>query len=91
MKTRTYPHTQTNLFPLYVYTSDVDRLQNSIDRQDGYKMHQIFLVSKGVGILHICDKTYCLEEGDLFYISANTGHSYAPVDKSFSTTYISFP
>lgn len=90
MKTRIYSDDETMFFPIYASTSSVNILQNAVDRPHGYHMDQIFLVESGNGILNITEKTYYLEEGDLFYISANIEHSYAPVDDAFSTTYISF-
>lgn len=90
MKTRIYSDNETMFFPIYASTSSVNIFQTAVDRPNGYHMDQVFLVENGNGMLNICGKTYYLEVGDLFYISANIGHSYTPIDDAFSTTYISF-
>lgn len=90
MKIRIYDNLNQTFFPIYPSTCDIDHLQEKLKRQDGYPMHQIFLVSDGNGIINIGGKTFTLEKNDLFYIKANIPHGYHGTDENFKTSYLSF-
>lgn len=90
MKIRLYNKKQLELFPVFLSTVAIDRLQEKIVRPDGFKTHQLFVISKGCGILKINDKTYNLSANDFFYIEKDFPHEYYGTDENFSTSFISF-
>ena len=90
MKIKIFSPEQTTFFPLYPSTVDINSAQIPISRNEGYKNHQLFVVTDGNGILNIEDKIFNLENGDMFYIKKDIPHKYYGFDSSFSTTYISF-
>ena len=90
MKIKMYNDAQLSFFPIYVATIDIKFRQDKITRPEGYKMHQIFLVHGGIGVLNIGGKSFEICENDLFYIAADVPHEYYGYDKNFMTSYISF-
>lgn len=90
MKLRLYSKSQGDLFPVYISTAAVNRLQEKINRQGGFNTHQLFVVSNGNGILRIADKTYKLAKNDFFYIAKETPHEYYGTDTEFAATFMSF-
>lgn len=90
MRIRTYQESELDYFPIYASTSNVNFVQASINRPDGYNIHQVFMVNNGCGVLKIDNTEFYLEENDLFYISSETPHAYYPIDDNFSTSYLSF-
>ena len=90
MRVKIYKPEQTNFFPIYFATSNINYPQQDIFRPDGFEMDQIFLVSSGSGILKIEGRIYTLEENDLFYISKNIPYEHLSTTENFSSTYITF-
>ncbi len=90
MKVRVYPKDQTSLFPLYAYTSSINTPQPKITRDQGYKAHQIFIVSDGYGVFEIEGKVFEIEKNDMFFIEKGVPHTYHSLDEDFSFTYLSF-
>ena len=90
MKIRIYEKNQLSFFPIYALTIDYNTIQNAVTRENGYENPQIFLVNSGEGVLNIDNKSFTLSEGDLFFISAHTPHSYFGTNDAFTTSYISF-
>ena len=80
----------TDLFPVYLSTVDVNHHQERVSRPNGCNVNQLFIVSKGNGILNINGESYSLSVNDCFYIEKNFPHEYYGTDEHFSTTFISF-
>jgi len=64
--------------------------QCTIQRKNGYPLHQLIFSKHGEGIVTIQDKKYILHEGDYVYLKANEPHHYEPTTDMWSTDWIQF-
>lgn len=64
--------------------------QCPMNRSQGYPMHQFIFSKKGSGLLTIHKEEYEIKEGDIFYLSPSTPHSYIGISKQWSTDWIHF-
>lgn len=90
MKIKTYTKEQLEYFPFYICSTDIKYHQERIVRPEGFKNHQLFIVSGGNGIVKANGKCYEIEKNDLFYISPGTPHEYYGTDDEFETSYLAF-
>ena len=90
MKVRIYSKEQMEFFPIYADTIDIKHPQEKVERKDGFMSHQIFLVSKGSGAIHVGGHLFTLKENDMFYLGKGVPHEYYGYDDNFQTTYLSF-
>ncbi len=77
-------------FPIYLGNAELCRLQEEIDRQNGYIHHQLFLVEDGEGFLEIGGSAHYIKKQDMFYISKDTPHIYYGITDDFKTSYVTF-
>lgn len=90
MKIRLYNKTAEHFFPIYLCTVATNHHQEKIARPEGYKAHQLFIVSDGNGILKTDNKTFKLTKNDFFFIEKDFPHEYYGTDGFFTTSFISF-
>lgn len=80
-----------NLLPIYILGADKNKIQESVDRTDGYHNYQISICIDGEGIFtDEIGNTYKIKPGSLFFFSPNTPHKYESVSSSWKLPYIVF-
>lgn len=80
-----------NLLPIYILGADKNKIQESVDRTDGYHNYQISICIDGEGIFtDETGNTYKIKPGSLFFFSPNTPHKYESVSSSWKLPYIVF-
>lgn len=87
MKTCVFKNKET--FPVYPVTIGAYVNQRDINRPLGINIHQIFIVSDGVGVLETGNDIKALRKGDMFLLEKGMGHAYRGED-NFKTTYLGF-
>lgn len=90
MKIKIYNQNQLGFFSVYPSNVNIDTPQENVLRQNGYEMHQLFLISEGSGILEIEGKTYSLDKNDFLYLASGIPHSYYGITDDFCTSYLGF-
>ncbi|MBQ9802460.1 MAG: AraC family transcriptional regulator [Clostridia bacterium] len=90
MRTRYDTEASEWSFPISAMTVGFDEPQAPRHRPCGHKLHQIFLVNRGQGVLVLGEDTYTLAAGDLFFLRADEPHRYYGTTEDFSTSWLSF-
>ncbi len=76
-------------FAVYPVTIGYNYVQERVYRPSGMKIHQIFIISDGSGVINVGNKEYNLEKGDMFFVGKNLTHSYGGSD-DFKTIFLGF-
>ncbi len=79
-----------DLLPLYVTTAGHDYVQEPKTRPKGAKMHHIFVVEKGTGIIEINGETRTVGEGTAIFLPKSHPHRYYGTDATFRTGWVTF-
>ncbi len=85
-----YTDSELEFFPLYLYTAELNHLQEKCARPDGYIHHHLFIIRSGHGIIKINNNTHTLSDGDMLYIEAGVPHEYYGITDDFTTDYMTF-
>ena len=87
----TYESVRTHLLPIYILGVDINKVQEPVDRPNGYPSYQLSLCVDGSGIfIDENNKEHVISKGDLFFFSPNTPHRYKAVTDEWKLPYIVF-
>lgn len=82
---------RNHLLPLYVIGVDTNKVQEPVDRPNGYPSYQISICLEGKGIyIDENNVEHVIETGDLFMFSPYTPHRYKAITERWILPFIVF-
>lgn len=81
---------QDTELPIYITSAGINYIQESVNRDHGYKDYHWFQCNEGKGEIHINGQTLVLEKGSGLFIPKNEAHSYNPISQRWLTDWFTF-
>lgn len=86
-----YESMRNYLLPVYILGVDINKIQEPVNRPNGYPSYQVSICTEGSGIyIDENEHEHSIEPGDLFLFSPNAPHRYRAVTEIWKLPFIVF-